>query len=199
MNKWVKILIIAIVAIFIGLIVWYILPSRPIEDYKTRDARIKSITKMVELCASDIHEEMAIKDSVNGKWIVARQTIEGRIRFDLDSLKIEEKGDTTIIYLPPERVDIFENDSPAAYEVLDSWDSKNSIFSRTLTANEENIIKRRWQDKARKRIYERGYVAQARANAVNSLTPLFCHMRGPVGKQGPVIVIDPNPKGQPLP
>ena len=54
MNKWVKILIIAIVAIFIGLIVWYILPSRPIEDYKTRDARIKSITKMVELCASDI-------------------------------------------------------------------------------------------------------------------------------------------------
>lgn len=154
---------------------------------------------MVELCTSDIHEEVAIKDSVNGKWIVARQTIEGRIRFNLDSLKIDEKGDTTIVYLPPERVDILENASPGAYEVLDSWDSKNSIFSRTLTANEENVIKRRWQDKARKRIYERGYVEQARVNAINTLTPLLSRMKGPDGKQGPVIVIDPTPKGQPLP
>lgn len=154
---------------------------------------------MIELCTSDIHEEVAIKDSINGKWIVARQTIEGRIRFDLDSLKIDERGDTTIIYLPPERVDILENASPEAYEVLDSWDGKNSVFSRTLTANEENIIKRRWQDKTKKRIYERGYVAQARANAVRSLAPLFSRMKGPFDKQGPVILMDPTPNGQPLP
>ena len=101
MIKWSKILITAIGAIIIILLLWHTLPSRPIEDYKTRDARIKSITKMVELCTSDIHEEVAIKDSINGKWIVARQTIEGRIRFDLDSLRVDERGDTTIIYLPP--------------------------------------------------------------------------------------------------
>ena len=199
MIKWSKILITAIGAIIIILLLWHTLPSRPIEDYKTRDARIKSITKMVELCTSDIHEEVAIKDSINGKWIVARQTIEGRIRFDLDSLRVDERGDTTIIYLPPERVDILENVSPEAYEVLDSWDSKNILLSRSLSAEEENIIKRRWQDKTKKRIYERGYVAQARANAISSLTPLFNRMKGPFGKQGPVIFIDPTPDGQPLP
>ena len=64
---------------------------------------------MVELCTADIHGEMPIKDSINGKWIVARQVLDGRIRFDLGALRIEERGDTTVVYLPPERVDVLEN------------------------------------------------------------------------------------------
>lgn len=199
MGRLIKFIIILAVAATAGLIIWLTLPSRPIDGYKTRDSRIKSISRMVELCTSDIHEEIAIKDSINGKWIVARQTIDAHIRFDLDSLKIEERGDTTLIYLPPERVDILENDSPGAYTVLDSWDGRHTFFPRTLTAGEENIIKTRWQDKTRKRIYDRGYVRQARKNAVNTLYPLFSRMKGPFGKQGPVIVIDPTPEGHPLP
>lgn len=199
MSKWTKLIIILLVAAAAGFLIWITLPSRPVEGYKTRDSRIKSISRMVDLCTSDIHEEMAIKDSVNGKWIVARQTIAGHIRFDLDSLKIEERGDTTVIYLPPERVDILESDSPGSYVVLDSWDGVHTFFPRTLTAKEENIIKRRWLKKAKKRVYERGYVRLARANAVDALSPLFSRMKGPFGKQGPVIIVDPAPEGYPLP
>lgn len=160
-------------------------------DYKTQDIKVKSIRRMVELCTSDIHEEMAVKDSINGKWIVARQTINGRIRFDLDKLRIEENGDTTLVYLPPERVDILESTSPDSYEILDMWDSRNPLFERTLTASEENILKTRWQKKARQRIYQRGYVEQAREHAVVSLTPLLNAIKGADGKTSTVIIIDP--------
>lgn len=197
MKKRFNILILIVALIAIVALIWVVRPSKSVVDYKTRDARIKSITNMVELCSADIHEEMAVKDSVNGKWIVARQTIEGRIRFDLDSLRFEESGDTTFVYLPPERVDILENASPEAYEVLDSWDGEHTIFTRTLTAAEENRIKTRWQQKARQRIYQRGYVKQARANAISTLTPLLSEMKGPFGKQGPVIIIDPTPDPHP--
>lgn len=197
MKKWIYlILFLALVAIVAIVVVKITTPSdTPV--YKTEHARIKNITQMVELCTADIHEEWAVKDSVNGKWIVARQTIEGRIRFDLDSLRIEKRGDTTVVYLPRERVDIMESASPGAYEVLDAWDGRNLIFERTLTAAEENILKSRWQRRARGRIYKRGYVRDARANAVKSLTPLLNAMRGPTGEEGPVIIVDPTPQGNP--
>lgn len=172
-------------------------PAGEAGEFKTQDARIKSIRQMVDLCIADIHEEWAIKDSINGKWIVVRQTIEGRVRFDLDSLRTENRGDTLLVYLPAERVEIYENASPGAYEVLDSWDGRNLIFERTLTTAEENRLKERWQRKARMRIYARGYVKDARANAVKSLAPLLNAMHGEDGTGGPVIVVDPTPGGNP--
>lgn len=189
--RWIKILTILLAMVAIGYILWLLIPAGENADYKTREARIKSISRMVELCTTDIHEEIAVKDSVNGKWIVARQTVEGRIRFNLDSLKIEDHGDTTFVYLPPERVDILEGAEPGDYEVLDSWDGNNTLFAKTLTADEENRIKKRWEGKVRQRIYDRGYVRQARKNAVASLTPLFRGLQGPAGKQTPVVILDP--------
>lgn len=121
----------AVVVAAVVVLVCWLIPSHTPDNYQTRSSRIKSIRNMVELCTADIHEEMAIKDSVNGKWIVARQTIEGHIRFDLDSMKIEERGDTTIVFLPPERVDILESTTPGSYDVLDSWDGSRTFFPRT--------------------------------------------------------------------
>lgn len=186
------VIFVGLIFLIAGVVIGYKL-SRPEKtpDYKTQEMRGKSITRMVELCTSDIHEEMAVKDSVNGKWIVARQTINGRIRFDLDQLRIEEQGDTTFVILPPERVDILESASPGGYEILDMWDSRNPLFERTLTAAEENILKTRWQKRAKQRIYQRGYVKQARANAVASLTPLLNALKGSDGKASPVIILDP--------
>lgn len=194
MARYIKLIlwVLIIAAIVTGAIIFFNRQSTE-PEYKTEDARIKSISNMVDLCTSDIHEELTIKDSVNGKWIVARQTIEGHIRFNLDSLKTETKGDTLIVFLPRERVDILENASPEAYAVLDYWDSSNPVFQRTLTAREENIIKNRWQSKARKRIYNRGYVRDARKNAIEILSQFLNGMRGPDDSLGPVIIIDPDP------
>ena len=183
--------IVVIAALGAGVAYW-LKPKEDDRDYDTQAARVKTISSMVELCTADIHDEMPIKDSINGKWIVARQVLEGRIRFDLDALRIEDRGDTMVVYLPPERVDILEDASPDAYEVLDSWDGRNMIFTRTLTASEENRLKVRWQKRLLDRVYDRGYVRAARANALSSLQPLFAAMRG----SGVVVrVIDPSPEG----
>ncbi len=195
-KRLILILVLVVVAIIAIVVVRIVTPSEA-PHYKTEEARIKNISQMVELCTADIHEEWAVKDSINGKWIVARQTIEGRIRFDLDSLHMESRGDTTIVHLPAERVDILEDASPGAYEVLDAWDGRNLVFTRTLTAAEENELKTRWQHRARARIYHRGYVKDARANAVKSLTPLLNAMRGPEGTDAPILIIDPTPLGNP--
>lgn len=195
MLKWIRIMVVLMAAATVGFVLWYCNRIEERDDFSTREAKVKQIEQMIDLCALDLHEEVAVKDSVNGKWIVARQVIEGRVRFDLDSLRIEEKGDTTVVYLPSERVEVMENASPGAYEVYDSWDGTRPLFGRTLTAAEENVLKRRWQKRMEQRIYDRGYVRRARANAVSSLTPLFSAMRGPSGKQGPVIVVDPCPEG----
>lgn len=186
--------IVVIAALGAGVAYW-LKPKQDDRDYDTQAARVKTISSMVELCTADIHDEMPIKDSINGKWIVARQVLEGRIRFDLDALRIEERGDTTVVYLPPERVDVLENAGPDAYEVLDAWDGRNMIFSRTLTAAEENALKKRWQRQLVGKIYDKGYVRQARANAVKTLAPLLSAMRGSTSGQGAVIVIDPTPEG----
>lgn len=193
---WIKILLAVLIVVAVGLFAWHMKSWTTARDYQTRAARIKSVSSMIDLCTTDLHEEMPVKDCINGKWIVARQVIEGRIRFDLDSLKIEEKGDTTILYLPPERVEILESASPDAYEVLDAWDGRNKVFSRTLTAQEENVLKTRWQKRAVERIYDRGYVKDARRQAMATLAPLIREMKGPFDKQGPVLIVDPTPHGR---
>lgn len=178
--------------IALGYVIWICTHPSAEPHYKTDPAHVKAVKNMVELCTTDIHEEIPVKDSINGKWIVARQAVEGRIRFDVEKLRIESRGDTTIVYLPEERVDILENASPNAYEVLDTWDGRSTFFPRTLTAAEENALKTRWQSRIRKKIYARGYVVRARREAVTALTSLLTAMHGP---DTPLIVIDPTPNG----
>lgn len=188
--KWLKTILVILILILIVYVVWFFMSSRPAANYKNRAARIKSIEQMVDLCTLDIHEEISIRDSIHGKWIVAKQTLEGRVRFDLDSLRIEERGDTTFVYLPPSKVEVLEGATPESYEVIDSWDGSRRVFGRVLTASEENVLKRRWANQSVRRIYEKGYVRKARQSAVATLTPLFRQLQGPFGKQGPVIVVD---------
>ena len=187
-KKIVIFFLVLLLAIAIGLGVWvWHSEETPDDGMQLREARIKGIREMIELCTLDVHEEIAIKDSVNGKWLVARQTFEGRVRFDLDSLRVEERGDTLVVTLPPERVDVMESADKNAYKVLDSWDGARVLFPRTMTAGEENIIKRRWQKKAKERIYERGYVRQAREDAKKTIISLF----EATGR--PVVILDPLP------
>lgn len=185
--KTIRAIIILLAVVAVGVIIWMV--SRPGFEphYNTSPSYVKSVAQMVELCTTDIHEEMAVKDSIHGKWIVARQIVEGKIRFDIEQLRIEQRGDTTVVYLPPERVDVLENASPDAYEVLDTWDGSSTFFPRTLTAAEENELKRRWQGRVSEQIYSRGYVKRARRQAVETLTPLLNAING---SDSPVIVVD---------
>ena len=57
-------------------------------------------------------DEVALKDSINGKWLFARCRLNGRVGFDLEKLEFREKGDTLVVVLPPETVEIRESVSP---------------------------------------------------------------------------------------
>lgn len=185
--KTIRLIIIALVVVAVGFTVWMLLRPESSPAYKTQSARIKTITNMVELCTTELHEEIPVKDSINGKWIVARQTINGKIRFDIEHLRIENRGDTTFVYLPEERIDIYESAEPSAYQVLDTWDGKSTFFPRTLTAAEENTLKTRWQQRAEEQIRSRGYATRARRQAVETLTPLLNALSG---SDSPVVLID---------
>lgn len=113
-----------------------------------------------------------MRDSVRGQWIVARVKVEGRILFDLDSMKYDRQGDTLTIRLPFETMEIRENAGPDAYEVLDSWDAESMLMPRTLTTAEENVIKQRWARQVRGRLYKRGLHERARRNAVETVERL---------------------------
>lgn len=173
-----------------GLLVYFLTRKEEPREYATDPARINAIREMVNLCTLDFYEEIPFKDSINGKWIVATEKIRGSVKFNLEDLKIKEHGDTTIVFLPKEKVEILESSDPGAYRVIDCWDSRRPVFGRVLTAREENILKERFRKRTLGKIYAKGYVKRARRNAVETLTPLFSNLRGPAASQGPVIVID---------
>lgn len=156
-----------------GALVYFLTRPEPKQDYPTQEAKMKTIREMVNLCSLDFYEEVPFKDSVNGKWIVAVEKIQGSVKFDLEKLRVETRGDSTFIYLPPAKVEILESTEPGAYRIIDSWDADRLVFGRTLTGKEENIIKNRLKSRLVKQVRSRGYVARAEENAVATLTPLF--------------------------
>lgn len=175
--RWIKnILMVVVVLLAGGYLYWYL--NRPVEreDFETEPSRLKEIREMADLCTLDFHEEIAIKDQADGKWIVAKMTVEGSVRYDLDSLRFEERGDTVMVTLPKERIEILESAEPGSYEVLDSWDQKRIAFGRKLTAAEENGIKQRARGHLEQTLRSRGYVKRARENASATLRPLLQHL-----------------------
>lgn len=159
-------------------------------DFQIDEARINSIRNMVSLCTLEIDEEMAFKDSINGKWVVARERVRGRIKYDLEKLRIEHQGDTMLVYLPEETIEIRENESPDSYEILDYWDGKQTLFPRPLTTREENILKRRWASRIENNIRQQGYLKKARYDAMTLLVPLFHTLRGKNGTDAPIILVE---------
>lgn len=167
------ILLLVLVACAVGGWLWYTRP-KPSSDahYDIAAARVSSLRSMSSLCTLTLREELMMRDSVRGQWIVARVKVEGRILFDLDSMKYDRQGDTLTIRLPFETMEIRENAGPDAYEVLDSWDAESMLMPRTLTTAEENVIKQRWARQVRGRLYKRGLHERARRNAVETVERL---------------------------
>ena len=175
------IIILTILVAALGVVAWFGL-RKPAEErtYTTDPARISEIKQMVALSTFEFHEEMPIRDSINGKWLVAKATVEGSVKFDMEKVRFEQRGDTTFVTLPEPTVEILESTEPDSYRILDTWDANRAVFGRTLSAAEENAVKRRWSEKVRRHVAEAGYESRARENAIATLTPLFNAMQGTV-------------------
>lgn len=180
--------IIAIIILACAAVAWWAYSPKTSHS-TTHDAVITDITPMVRLCALDIYEDVPIKASIGTKHMFARTTLNGSITFDVEGLTLDQQGDTILVTLPHEIVDVYESTDPNSYLVIDTWNDR--LFgSAHFTTAEENSIKAKVRDNFRRKIYRKGYVRRARAEAVTSLTSMLSGLTGKT-----VIVTDPTPNG----
>lgn len=158
---------------------------------QVEEARIDGIREMVSLCTLEIEDEVALRDSIHGKWMFARTRLTGEVSFDLEKMEWRMSGDTIFVELPPETVTVRESTAPDAYKVIDMWDD-TLVGLGKLTTSEENTLKRRQAARYRAEIYRKGYVARARDNALQTLRKLTSAIPGAT-----VVITDPTPAGQP--
>ncbi|MDE6813170.1 MAG: DUF4230 domain-containing protein [Duncaniella sp.] len=136
------------------------------------ETKLSEIKDMLKLCTMEVRDDVAIKDSINGKWIFAKATVNGYIRFDLEKLDYQVKNDSVVIILPPEEIEIYESSANNSYEVIDTWNA-SMLDLRRMTAAEETAIKKRMARKYKASFYDKGYVKRARASAVETLSRLL--------------------------
>lgn len=153
------------------------------------DAAITDISPMVRLCSVDIYEDIPIKASIGPRHMFARATVNGSITFDLEDLHIREQGDTITVTLPREIVEIHESTEPGSYLVIDTWND-NIFGSDNISTTEENKIKAKVRENFRRKVYAKGYVKRARAEATANLTAMLSGLTGKT-----VVVNDPTPDG----
>lgn len=157
---------------------------------RTLPAKIEEIREAVKLSTLDITTEEVFKDTVNIKGVVSRARARVYIHFDIEELPITELGDTLVIQLPPEIIDVYESTS-GGFQVLDVWNLQfpDEPVDTPLSNTEENIIKRKIKQRIADQMYEKGYVKRARENAIHSLAILFSKFRDNV------IIVDNHPDG----
>jgi hypothetical protein len=143
------------------------------------NAMIAEIKPMFSLCTVQISEDYPLDEQLGSKHIFAKVALKGTISFDISNLKTESRGDTLVVYLPKEIVDVKESTAPNSYQVIDTWND-NLLGSNDMTAAEENRVKEHVAYKFRRHIYDKGYVKRARAEAVVNLTHLMSAMSTPV-------------------
>ncbi|MDE6430492.1 MAG: DUF4230 domain-containing protein [Duncaniella sp.] len=151
------------------------------------ETKLSEIKDMLKLCTMEVRDDVAIKDSINGKWIFAKATVNGYIRFDLEKLDYQVKNDSVVIILPPEEIEIYESSANNSYEVIDTWNA-SMLDLRRMTAAEETAIKKRMARKYKASFYDKGYVKRARASAVETLSRLLSII------DPKITVIDPQEK-----
>lgn len=186
-----RLIVTAIAVIAAAVAVWLLIPSRRSDTVAMTPARISDIATMVSLSTVDIYEEQPVNGRIGPKHLVARQTLTGSVSFDLEKLVVDTVGDTLRVILPPETVELYESTEPGSYVVIDTWNDR--LLGSALTTREENAIKAKAMALARKRIYAKGYVRRARAEAVANLAQLL----RPLAASRPVMIIDPTPAGNP--
>lgn len=151
-----------------------------------RKARVEDLRAAIELCTIEFYEDLPVAGEKGHNHIFAKMAVQGNISFDLDSIHNYFSGDTLIVELPEEIIEIKESTEPGAYSVVDEWNDR--LFgSNRMPTDAENKLKLIAKENFRKKLYKDGTVRRARAEAVETLTGLLGNIR----KQ-PVKVIDPT-------
>lgn len=154
--------------------------------------KINKVDTMVELCSIDFYNEVPIIDTVQNWVCFAKQKQRGSISFDIENLDIDANGDSVLIILPPEIIEIMEATDDKAWETVDSKDLKWLQRLSTSRAPVEvwSIVKKNALIKSKKNLYQAGIVERARMEGAENLQTL---MEKVYNK--PVKVTDPTPKG----
>ena len=177
------IILIVVLALGGGLYLWR--SNAGSTNVAISETKLAEIKEMMKLCSMEVRDDVVIKDSINGKWIFAKTTVNGYIRFDLEKLDYQVRNDSVVILLPPEEIEIYESSANNAYEVIDTWNA-SMLDLRRMTAAEETAIKKRMAGRYRASFYDKGYVKRARASAVETLNHLLSLM------DPKITVVDPQ-------
>ncbi len=154
-----------------------------------RKAKVESLKAAVDLCTIEFYEDLPVAGHKGPNHIFAKMAVQGSISFDLDSIRRYFSGDTLIVELPREIIDIKESTEPNAYRVIDEWNER--LFgSNSMPVDAENKLKIITKENFRKKLYKDGVIRQARSEAIETLTELLSSMT-----TSPYKVIDPTPEG----
>lgn len=186
--------ILLLFAVGVGVFLWLrrTLPEK--EKITIEEGKIVDLRSLAELCGMEIYRETIICDTIGRKVIYAVQKQQGRIVFDLEALPKNVKAalspadslasDTLQLYLPKERVEVYESVEPNSWRVVDTK-SLNLFESSTISADEENQAKKRAIQRTQRRLYEDGTVKRARKEAAVTLQQLASEMTG-----RPVVIVE---------
>lgn len=184
-----KFLAYAVIALLIIIAVIYFANHETKKSYEVSAGRVHTIENMVQLCTVDLYNEIPVRDTVNNKEIFAIQKQRGSVSFDMEKLDVNSDGDTIKIMLPAEVVDLYEATDDNSWQVVDTK-GLGLFKSDRLTAEEDNIVKSRIKERAKKLLYTNGTIERARAEGVRNLQTLMEKVY-----QKPVVVNDTTPKG----
>lgn len=152
-------------------------------------AKVADIKTMAELCTMDIYTDIPVKGRIGSKHFFGRQTLQGSISFDIESISDTILTDSLRIYLPSENVRMLESTRPNSFRIIDTWND-NLLQSSTLTNAEETRIKQLARAKAIASLYADGTVAKARSEAKQRLAEFLKLVSG-----HQVEIIDTTPRG----
>ncbi|MCM1110490.1 MAG: DUF4230 domain-containing protein [Clostridium sp.] len=188
-TKYPVIIIIVILLAAAGLWLW-LRPttSDPLpRQFTLEPARVTALKEVARLSTVEIIEDVPVSGEIDGKGIFATSRMKGRIFFDLDSIAVVGVAEDSIwVRLPEPRIEILESAEPGAWRIHDTWDSRRRLFTRHLTAAEENAIKDSAVREFEAGIRRRGLPEHARRQAAGALRALG------------VIVVDTIPRFRPL-
>lgn len=192
MMKSIKTIIIVAATIIAAIALYFVFSAPKSSDIDVEKGHVNSIKTMAQLCTMEIYSEVPVLDTINNKVICAIQKQKGSIAFDLEKMQIDATGDTVKAIMPAEVVTIGEATDDNSWEVVDSKAIGPLAMLHTdkLTIEEENQVKARTGNKAKKRLYRNGTVKRARIEGAQSIKNILEKLY-----QKPVTVIDHTPQG----
>lgn len=192
MIKKRNLIAIAIVVITVTAAALYFLFATPKKTIDVSKGHVSKIETMAQLCAVEIYSEVPVLDTINDKVMFAVQKQKGSVSFDLEKMKVDAEGDTVMVTLPPEIVELYEATEDNSWEVIDTKAIGSMAMFRSdkFTDEEENALKAHIRENSKQLLYRNGTIERARAEGARILQPLMEKIY-----RKPVKVIDPTPKG----